>query len=383
MTGPEATEQASIPGAQLRRVRVSATDPEDRGRQLGLLLRDEIHETLSAYAETFAYHTGLTWERVVEVAKPFEDSIERYDHAVLQEIAGMAAGSGTNLLDLVAVNARSEIMFGLDIPPMPECTAFFCDSSATASGDVLLGQNWDWRPRAVRNTVLLELEQGLSASSIFMAPEAGMVGKMGFNDTGLGVVLNALVSDLDQGSAGVPVHVILRAILNSGTVEEAVDHVARAFRGGSATFTVASASGEALALEAGPGGVDRVYAVHPSVGTLVHTNHFVSRDFDHRDLGRQRWPDSLTRMAAISRFMDRAYGHISEQALEGVLTDTSEGPGSVCQSPDPELHSVEQTSTVLSIIMNLTQRRAYVSSLSATEPSYVEYVPYFARSSAV
>ena len=102
-------------------VRISSADPRARGHLLGEAARDRIHESRAAYEETFDYFTGLSWEKVTTLAMDFAEPIGNYDAAILEEIEGIAEGCGLALGDLLAINARSEIMFGLKVSPAPEC----------------------------------------------------------------------------------------------------------------------------------------------------------------------------------------------------------------------------------------------------------------------
>ena len=47
--------------------------------------------------------------------------------------------------------------------------------------------------------------------------EAGLLAKTGLNDAGLGVTLNFLASDADGGLDGMPIHLLLRMLLEEGT----------------------------------------------------------------------------------------------------------------------------------------------------------------------
>lgn len=358
-------------------IRVSASEPRARGRIMGEEARELIAESVSAYQETFAHYTGLGWERITEVALEFAAPIEAYDAAILIEIEGMAEGSGLGLGDLLALNARSEIMFGLNVPTPPECTAFFAGSKATADGHVLLGQNWDWRPRAIDSTALFEVDQGADRPSFLMLPEAGLIGKTGFNEHGIGVTLNAMVSDLDRGDRQVPIHVILRGILNSTTIDEAFTAIVRMRRGASANYTIAGPTGVGLVVEVGPGGVENVQVIKPTDDLLAHSNHFVS-DIAFEDVGVGSWPDSLHRIETMRRFLVAHRGKLSTDAVKDVFRDDEGHPDAICRFPNPGQHPVEQSATVASMIMDLTARCADISAGVPDADSYVRYVPEFA-----
>src|SRR6476469_4294971 len=100
--------------------RIASPDPRERGRVLGEQARDQIVESVAVYEETFGYHTGLTWAEVAELALDFAGPIAAYDPDVLEEIEGIAEGASLRRGDLLALNARTETMFGVKVPAPPE-----------------------------------------------------------------------------------------------------------------------------------------------------------------------------------------------------------------------------------------------------------------------
>src|SRR5690242_5489440 len=93
--------------------RVSAADPRQRGRQLGAAARDAIHRTLEFYGRYFEEFAGLNWSRVRRVAVSFAAPIAAYDATILAEMEGIAAGAAVEVEDVLAINARTEILYGL------------------------------------------------------------------------------------------------------------------------------------------------------------------------------------------------------------------------------------------------------------------------------
>jgi isopenicillin-N N-acyltransferase like protein len=358
-------------------IRVSSADAGERGRIMGEEARDRIVESVDAYQETFDHYTGLPWDEVTELALEFAPPIEAYDPEILAEIEGMAEGAGLALGDLLAVNARSEIMFGLNATPPPECTAFFVGPAATADGHTLIGQNWDWRPRAIESTTLFEIEQGPDKPSLVMLPEAGLVGKTGFNEHGIGITLNALVSDLDKGERQVPIHVIMRGVLNSRTFEEAFGKIAATRRAASGNYTIGSADGEGMAVEVGPGGPANVGMMKPVDDVVSHSNHFAC-PIGFTDVGAGKWPDSAHRIDTMRDFLVARHGEITTDTLKEVLRDDNGHPNAICRFPDPEEHPVERASTVASVIMDLTTRTAEITAGPPNESEYVHFTPEFA-----
>jgi isopenicillin-N N-acyltransferase-like protein len=343
---------------------------------IGEETRERVAESVAVYQETFDHYTGLSWDQVTELALEFAAPIEAYDPEILAEIEGTAEGASLSFGDLLAVNSRSEIMFGLSVPAPPECTVFFTGPEATADGHVLLGQNWDWLPRTAETVTIFEIGQGPDRPSFTMVAEAGLVGKTGFNEHGVGVAINSLVTDRDRGEKLLPIHAILRGILNSTTVEEAFAAVVRARRGASATYTIADATGAAVSLEAGPGGVESVCPVLPVDDLLCHTNHFTCT-VPFRDVGVEMWSDSVARLRTIEAFLGPLRGRITPATVKEALRDEKGHPDAICRFANPDDHPIRQAETVTSVVMDLTSRSAEVTAGPPSENDYLPLVPGF------
>jgi isopenicillin-N N-acyltransferase like protein len=363
-------------------VRISSTDPRDRGRIHGEASRERVAESVDIYQETFDHYTGLPWERIQELALEYAEPIEAYDPAILAEIEGIAEGAGLDRADLLAVNSRSEIMFGLEVRPQPECTVFFAGPEATADGHVLLGQNWDWRPRTAKTVTIFEVDQGPDLPSFITVAEAGVVGKTGFNEHGIALTVNSLVTDRDRGERLLPMHAVVRGILNSTTLEEAFTAVVRARRGASTTYTIASAAGHGVALETGPGGVEAVRLVHPVNDLILHTNHFTC-SVPFRDIGREMWTDTTTRLETIADFLGPRQGEITLETVKEALSDEQGSPDSISRFANPDFHPVRQGETVASMVMDLTALSAEVTAGPPSANEYVPLAPEFAAGSSV
>ena len=362
--------------------RVASADPRERGRQLGSAASDLVHLTLEFYSRYFEEVVGVAWSTVCQVAAPFSEPIATYDEAILEEMQGVAAGAGLELEDVLAINARTEIMFGLAGVAPAECTAFYVGSSASADGHVLLGQNWDYFPATSSTKILVEVDQGGDRPAFVMLAEAGLIGKLGFNAAGVGVATNFLLSDRDRAEVAVPYHVVLRGILNAADLDEAVTAVVRAKRAASANYLVASAAGNAVDLETGPGGVESVFIAHPVNDLIGHANNFTCA-VDLRDLGLEMLPDSPGRMARMVAGLESSHGSLTCDRLIELLRDHEGRPGSICQHLDEELPQEKQVRSVASWVIDLTERVASICAGQPCENSYEPFVPDFSRTHAL
>lgn len=100
----------------------------------------------------FKQTSKLDWPAVKDVSKAYASAIDRLVPDVYAEMTGIAEGAGVDILDIVALNSRSEIALGL-----------FSDGCSSLgwkrSDEVLLAQNWDWTSRVKQNCVLMSIKQ--------------------------------------------------------------------------------------------------------------------------------------------------------------------------------------------------------------------------------
>ena len=89
--------------------------------------------------------------------------------------------------------------------------------------------------------------------------EAGILAKLGMNGRGLAVGLNVLEHRRDGGPPGVPIHIVLRALLDScATVEDAESLIADVRTSASSAITVVDAAGGGATFELSPAGYARI-----------------------------------------------------------------------------------------------------------------------------
>jgi hypothetical protein len=74
-------------------------------------------------------------------------------------MGGIAEGAELELEEILGLNSRTELIYPDKLTTGGECTAVASLPEATASGETLLGQNWDWNPQLRETTVLLEIER--------------------------------------------------------------------------------------------------------------------------------------------------------------------------------------------------------------------------------
>jgi len=331
----------------------------ERGRLHGESARAQVERSVSNYAHLFAY-CGIAWDEAQRRAAAYRETIGCLDAGLLEEMEGIAAGSGRKASEILALNARTELLppsyLGKAGVPSGECTAIAVRATASATGGSLLAQNWDWLGSQREALILLRAAEADHPGYLTLT-EAGMLAKIGMNTLGFGICLNILRSVRDGKQAGVPVHVLLRALLGCRSVADAIELAGRLAYAASSNVLCADVRGEAASLELSPLGL-RV--VPPTNGTLCHTNHFIAE-------GTEGWQLELADNLSTEPRLERARARASALATHGIedlktlLRDESEGLLSICRRPDPSLPEEGRIETVASVIMELARATIHVA----------------------
>jgi isopenicillin-N N-acyltransferase-like protein len=333
----------------------------ERGRQYGASAASLIQRNIDAYLRLIEFHSGQGREMAMQAASAYGPVIGEHAPELLAEMQGIAEGAGCDLVDILLINARSELMLAVD-----ECTSLAAAPEVTDRGQVLLGQNWDWYTSVEPEPVLLHIRQP-AGPEILTLTEAGQVGKIGLNSAGLGVCLNFLEHS-DQGQ-GLPVHVILRQMLGCDALGDAVRAALSVPRGGAANILIAHGQGEILDLELTAADADYFYG---DAGWLVHANHFESDRLRPGDTLLPTSRSTLARAARARRLLSGVRGGVSTDTFRAILADHAYGAYAICRHADPSEPLLQQTATRASVIMDLQSCSMY---LSVGQPCQQAYEP--------
>ena len=340
----------------------------ERGRIHGERARGRVERSLANYARLFAFN-GMAWDEAQRRSAAYRDPIGNFDAALLEEMEGIARGAARPISEILALNARTELLPPTFLAGMDsgECTAIAVSPAGSATGGTLLAQNWDWIGSQRDSLILLRVGEGEDPACLTLT-EAGMLAKIGLNAHGFGVCLNILRSIFDGTHAGIPVHVLLRALLKRTGVRDAIAFASTLSFGGSSNILCADRGGETASLEFSPRGL-RV--VRGDGATLCHTNHFL-------DPEAAGWQASLaTSLSTIPR-LERARWHAASRPTHGIedlkrlLRDQSAGLLSISRNPDRSLPPDAQIESVASVIMELERGLMHVA---PDVPSRADYLP--------
>ncbi|MBM7587405.1 isopenicillin-N N-acyltransferase-like protein [Bacillus pakistanensis] len=308
------------------------------GVQHGRQGKEEVHQSLETYEKLFYGYSRLSWKEANHKALLHLPSIEKFRPEYIDEMEGIAEGAGVSFADILTLNARSEIAL---TNANDGCSALAIQAETT-----WLAQNWDWTKEQQNSLLSIEMTQA-DKPRIQMVTEGGIIGKIGCNSEGIGVCLNALKTK--TWAPKIPIHIGLRAILESNTFDEALDTVIPDQIASPAHFLVASKDGNAIGLEVSPRGTSRI---EPKDGAVVHTNHICSA---HLQTNVPDYPiqDSFQRLDTLMTQIDEHNQPVTVETIKQWLSDHTHYPNSICRHKDPTQLKHEQMETVFSIIMNL------------------------------
>ena len=340
----------------LRRFTSSVLEPHERGVEFGSHHATEVGRTVAAYRALFAAKAGgpfdvdhwgeAAWQRIGELAP-----------AMAEEIAGIATGAGLPVHLVAALNARTELLAVAAPLGVDECSTVV---SLPSGRRPVACQTWDWYAAMADGWLHWTIPHP-DGRVVRTITEYGVLGKIGVNGHGVGVLFNMLHHENDApGEIGLPVHLLSRQLLDAATgIDDALTLASAAKTSASTALTVVEGrddGGDAVSIELFPGGPG---VLAPTDGLLVRTNHFVSDEGRDGCQAATIGPGSALRRETL---LDRCGGLVPDTADQVVAAMHHHADvGGVCAHPDPEMDPVLQHATLATVAVD-----AAASRLSAT-----------------
>ena len=336
-----------------RKITLSGS-PEEIGLQHGKLLSEQIHRNIEFYKPIFLANLGGE-AQVLQSTGRIKEHIKAFNPKYITEIDHIALGAEVSEpLWLYAINARTELAL---TKHYTECTAMVFPQHN------IIGQTWDWAQPLEDNSVIMEILFP-SGHRILQLTEAGIIGKIGLNNCGLGLTLNILWI-LDRVLVGVPIHIVLRAVLESQTLEGARNAIIRSGVGKASNIIVAQA-GHAFDIEFD--GIDTYYHVIQDE-VYTHTNHYI-HSVKSIQIDETERANSIARYKKAVEELSKV-GEFSTQEMISILSDQSNEENSILTAykPDTQLGR-GYCGTIATIVMDLEKRIMKVRKGNPSSPSF-------------
>jgi isopenicillin-N N-acyltransferase-like protein len=256
--------------------------PLQRGQSYGRNLRPQILQGIErwktnlkitgvdteSYPHQFIQQTGML------------DAVKKWTPDLLEEVTGIAEGSGVDFETLFTWNCTDEdwwfrifeMRLGMEkVISWGHCSALGC----SRDGDLpsMVAQNLDLPNYYDGLQVLLHIKKPESPDT-FVFTHAGIVGMAGMNQS-LGVCVNTLI-DLNHAKDGLSSNFLVRGILEQSTLDDAVDFLHRVKHASGQNYTIGDTD-EVLDFECSGSKVTQ-FTPYEGSKRVYHTNHSIVND---------------------------------------------------------------------------------------------------------
>ncbi len=318
--------------------------PREWGRIHGETFRGEI-KALAAIRVYLCTKVGgfHGHDQVTAAAKRHLPVLERYHHALYEELLGIAEGAIVSPEEVVVANHYTDLR---DLDPDPEkwqhaptqdspelaslkaagaeslggdgCSMFFAESPAGR----ILAQTWDMHATAIPYVMVLGVPESEDGPAAHLLSVTGCLGMAGMNASRVGIAINNLYST--DATLGIVWPAMVRRALMEDTAAAARDVILSSPIGSGHHYFVADRK-EAFAVEASG---TRRKIIFSGGNNYCHTNHCLDSDVQERS----KVPEASTthdRMVRLINHMAKAPVASLDEAWQ--LLGSDDGwPRSIC-----------------------------------------------------
>jgi isopenicillin-N N-acyltransferase-like protein len=324
------------------------------GLQIGRQCRDGIQSMFAGLHNDLP--KGATWSAMLAQSKLYLEHSRAVYPQYIEELEGIAEGAGVPFEDaflLMCEELWEDVMWH-------GCTDMAARGKATADGTTLIAHTNDLLPETESKLVMLKVQAGSEPEFIGISV-GGIAISAGYNAARISLTGNQL--DANDTRPGVPRLLIVRAILGSRTLSEAMTHCLLPNRASSYNNVIADGSGEVYSME---GSAMDLEAIYISDDVMAHANHYVTPSMRRFERDRRVIANSIIRHNRAGYLLKQNHGKLTPELFQTLLADHAGYPTSICK------HGIE-THTVFSIIIQLETLKAWVGRGHACETEYVEY----------
>lgn len=285
------------------------------GLEIGKYTREKTHYFLSMPQNRRKIEEILNEKDLLNIV---QKECENFAPELLEELEGMAAGSGILFEKLFAFNV-------LDSISNTSSLAIDCSSIVEKVGSkIYFGHNEDWTSNA--NGLFL-LDAKINGTEIFAFTYYGLLPGISFskNSHGLFFTMNSLVcNDLRPG---VPRAFVNRKVIQSKSVEEAIEIIKSAKRSRGQNYNIFTES-EIINVESSATDL----LIRRDLEILHHTNHYVTEKMLKYEKQRSdiSLKQSKMRFQTIEKLSEELKNLPPEEKILNILSSHENYPLTVC-----------------------------------------------------
>ena len=345
-----ADEPAKVPDHTLT---VIAGKPRERGKAYG----QKFNEGIRAFLDKEIYQAcskQASRDELLRYAAQCTKAVKEYSPIIVEELEGMAEGTGLELEELVLITLHEETAGHKagKLPPIQHCTAIAAGPPDTKDGYTYVGQNWDW----------MATVYGLSSMLLWKRPEGPSLLAYSYPGLWVGAGLNSAGVALcwtwgnDLGikgpRVGIPSYALIAQMLYQDSLQGALDEARRARHAGWFAFVLADGKGRLATVEGTP---EKLVIQEPR-------GHTARASFACREILGGAKNEPLKIHPQCQRMFDLlagGKGQLDRPALQAFFGDHK---STICKHPSTKKKGAEPAGfTVDSMLFNCTTREAYVS----------------------
>ena len=324
---------------RIPRVLQLSGSPYERGLQHGRSLRPEIAKQVGLWRQDLQEHSKMDPDAFVQkffAETDFLPAIKRWTPELLDEIKGIAEGSGQPYQTILAYQMVDEIWVYFDKANSHHCSSLGVMRSP--SHPAYIAQNMDLESFRDGSQVVLHIAAGPTTPEQFVFTVAGLIATNGMNKRSIAITTNTLLQ-LSASPDGLPVACVVRGVLARAKGEEALSFIK----------TIKHASGQNYILGVG----DRIYDFEASAHKVVefrpsadgsvvyHTNHPLAND-DLKPWHQKRIQamtpeeknrdNSEVRLNSLATHLRMPASAIDEQVVKTTLRSKDSKANPICRS---------------------------------------------------
>ncbi len=311
----------------------------ERGLQQGKELRQEIARIVELWKKDLAIQSKMDPDAFLNTflaETNFEPAIKKWTPDLLDEIRGIAAGSGQPYPTMLAYQLVDELWVYLDKSNAHHCSSLGVIRSS--SHPAIVAQNMDLENFRDGSQVVLHIAEDPAHPEQFIFTSAGFIATNGMNNRSIGITCNTLM-ELSASPDGLPVACVVRGVLARSSGTEVLDFIK----------TIKHASGQNYIIGIG----DRVYDFEASANKVVefrpvkdgsvvyHTNHPLANDDWkpwHEKKKQELKPEevnqgnSQVRLSSLTARLHKPASAIGEQVIKETLQSRDSKEHPICRT---------------------------------------------------
>ena len=332
--------------------------PQDMGEAHGESLRELIREHAQRHLEWILAQSSVVmnesqlWNRW----SPYVTANESNAPNLVEEMRGIARGAGVPFEHIFILNSLLDVgnFRWLDcMQGMLGCTSFAVPQES-GTGKSLLGQTYDLDAFRRRFNALLRIRPADGPRQLVYTM-AGMVGAAGLNQDGIGININYLsANDCRPGKLHA---VIVRQVLASRNLADAVTAPTDAPRAGGSHYLISDQTGH-------------VVSVETSATRFALANHYLADWMQPMGVIRpSSIGSSIARYTALRRFLMR--DGLNRETLKAVTGNHTSYPRSICAHGSPDDPEEFRGATVAAMVQSLSDRTMEICEGCPCQEDYV------------